>query len=393
MAPQEDFDLIIVGGGLAGASLAAALADSPLRLALLDPTPPQLPSGWPETLDSRIYALTPASTAFLQQIGLMATLASGRLSPILRMRVSGDNGGQLNFSAYEAAVANLGQIAEAAPLAAALWEKLRRQSNLRLLTATRPTGFRREDGRALLTLANGDEIGARLLVAADGRDSWLRQAAGLKANEHAYGECGVIANFACSRPHRQTAFQWFRPDGVLAWLPLPGERISIVWSTAAAHAAELCALPAADFAARVAAAGQDTLGRLELLNTPQALPLRLIRVPQTVAPRLALLGDAAHGIHPLSGHGINLGFMDARELAARLLAAPAGEDIGALPFLNGYQYARWTETRLLQEGTHTLHELFASRLPGLATLRNLGLDLTARLPVVKTLLMRYALGA
>jgi 2-octaprenylphenol hydroxylase len=212
---------------------------------------------------------------------------------------------------------------------------------------------------------------------------------------------GVVANFECEKPHRGIARQWFRDDGVLAWLPLAGDqqgdarthRISIVWSTPDAHANELLALSPEAFADRVAAAGQQELGKLTQITTPAAFPLRLMRVPQTVAPRLALVGDAAHGIHPLSGHGINLGYQDAKALADLLRATPEWQDIGSERLLQRYQRARREETVLMQYTTHTLRRLFDEKLPGLKTLRNVGMNLTNALPVVKNQLVRYALGA
>ena len=234
---------------------------------------------------------------------------------------------------------------------------------------------------------------APLLVGADGRDSWVRESAGLAAVNTPYGEKGVVANFATEKPHRNRAFQWFRDDGVLAYLPLPGNRISIVWSTPDAHADSLCALPAELFCDRVGEAGEHVLGRLACLTPPAAFPLRLMRVPQTVAPRLALVGDAAHGIHPLSGHGINLGFQDAKVLAELLAATQPWQDIGDERLLQRYQRARREETVMMQMTTDSLRRLFRQSPPGLRPLRNWGLNLTNALPFVKNALVRYALGA
>ena len=387
---MQQFDLIIVGGGLAGASLAVALRDTPLRIALVEHLPPQRPAGW----DARVYAISPANVGFLERIGAWRHLDAERMAPIRRMEIRGDAGGSLAFSAYDAGVDELGWILESSLMACEFWESAKRQGNVTLFCPARPQqlSFDSPDA-AVLCLDDGTALAGRLLVGADGRDSWVRQAAGLVAVNTPYGEKGVVANFATEKPHRHIAHQWFREDGVLAYLPLAGNRISVVWSTPDDHADALCALPATAFCDRVAAACEHFLGRLELLTPPVAFPLRLMRVPQTVAPRLALIGDAAHGIHPLSGHGINLGFQDASELAALLAGAKPWQDIGNERFLQRYQRARREETALMQTTTDSLRRLFKVEQPGLRTLRNLGLSATDKIPFVKNALVRYALGA
>jgi ubiquinone biosynthesis UbiH/UbiF/VisC/COQ6 family hydroxylase len=385
---MQQFDLIIVGGGLAGASLALALRDTRLRIALVESRPPLAPAGW----DARIYAISPANAAFLETLGAWKHLDAERMAPIRHMQVFGDAGGRLRFSAYDTGVPELGWILESSLMACEFWESAKRQANLTLFCPATPAAIEFRHDAALLRLADGVTLSARLVVGADGRDSWTRQAAGLSAVNTAYGEKGVVANFATARAHRDTAYQWFRDDGVLAYLPLPGNRISIVWSTPDEHADELCALPPAALCERVAEAGSGVLGELELLTPAAAFPLRLMRVPQTVAPRLALVGDAAHGIHPLSGHGINLGFQDARELAGLLAASPPWQDLGDLRLLQRYQRARREETLLLQGATDALRRLFKNG-QGLRPLRNFGLNLTDGLPFIKNALARYALGA
>jgi ubiquinone biosynthesis UbiH/UbiF/VisC/COQ6 family hydroxylase len=382
------FDLIIIGGGLSGASLAAALRESRLSIALVEDQPPARPEGW----DARVYAVSPVNAGFLRHIGAWEHLDHARISPIAAMKVAGDLGGRLDFSAYETCVGELGWIMESSLMARELWEGIKRQPNLTRFCPARPLALHIRPEAAVLTLADGQEISARLLVGADGRDSWARQQAGLEAATTPYHEKGVVANFETEKPHRNTAWQWFREDGVLAYLPLPGERISIVWSTPDAHADELCALPAETLAARVAEAGQQVLGHLRTLTPAAAFPLRLIRVPRVIRRRLALVGDAAHGIHPLSGHGINLGFQDARTLAELLLAAPPWQDIGEENFLRRYQRARKEETVLMQATTDMLRRLFRENPPGGPLLRNLGLSLVNRLTPVKNRLARYALG-
>ena len=386
---MQQFDLIIVGGGLAGASLAVALRDTALRVALVEGQAPTRPEGW----DARVYAISPANVAFLERIGVWKHLDAERMAPIHGMDVRGDAGGRLAFSAYEAGVAELGWILESSLMACEFWESAKRQGNLTLLCPSRPKSLDFAADGARLELVDGSILSARLLVGADGRDSWVRRTAGLSAVNTPYGEKGVVANLETERPHRNVAHQWFRADGVLAYLPLPGNRISIVWSTPDENADQLCALPPDVFCQRVGAAGNDCLGRLQLVTPPVAFPLRLMRVPQTVGPRLALVGDAAHGIHPLSGHGINLGFQDASELATLLAGVRPWQDIGDERFLRRYQRARREETVLMQTTTDSLRRLFGDGLPGLRGLRNLGLNLTNGLPFVKNALVRYALGA
>ncbi len=385
---MQQFDLIIVGGGLAGASLALALRNTRLSIALVESQPPRRADGW----DARVYAISPANAEFLESIGAWRHLDTSRMAPIRAMQVYGDAAGRLDFSAYETGVSELGWILESSLMACEFWESAKRQSNLTMFCPARPASLEFRQDAAILQLSDSTTLSAKLLVGADGRDSWVREAAGLKAFNKPYGEKGVVANFSTEKPHNNRAFQWFRDDGVLAYLPLPGNRISIVWSIQDDSADQVCALPSDLLCGRVAEAGDHVLGRLELLTAPAAFPLRLMRVPQTVAPRLALVGDAAHGIHPLSGHGINLGFQDAMVLASQLAATQPWHDIGQVRFLQRYQRARREETVLMQTTTDSLRRLFRASSPGLRPLRNLGLSLGNRLPLLKNALVRYALG-
>lgn len=385
-----DFDVVIVGGGLAGLALAAALRRSTLSVALIEGKPPISPAGW----DSRIYAISPANARFLDEVGAWRHLDATRVEAVRSMEIHGDGGGRLDLTAYASGASELAWVLESSLILQELWESAKRQGNLALLCPARPQALEFLPDSAQLTLEDGRRFSARLIVAADGAESWTRSAAGIDVRFDPYDQLGVVANFAVEAPHRGTALQWFLgKKGVLAWLPLPGNRISMVWSAPEEHGRELLALDHAALCTRAAATGNHRLGALELITAPAGFPLRLMRAPRCVAPRLALIGDAAHTIHPLSGHGINLGFQDAKALAAALCGKPGHVDCGDLPLLRGYERARKEEIVTLQTVTDSLHDLFEPAAGPLTNLRNFGLNLTNALPVVKDLLVRYALAS
>ena len=395
---NPDFDLIIVGGGLTGSSLAVALADTSLRIALVDARAPSRPQGWPERWDNRVYAISPGSADFLSQIGCWGHLPVDRLQRVERMAVYGDAGGAIEFSSFDIGTEELAWIVESAEMAYELWTSVSRQRNVTCFCPAEPQALRVSDDVAELTLASGQTLRAKLVIGADGRESWVRNQMGLDSQHDPYGELGVVANFRTELPHFGTAYQWFRADGVLAYLPLSGgegdhhgRMMSMVWSAPEATAKELLALSPEDLAFRVAAAGENKLGELELMAPAAGFPLKLVRVPQVVAPRVALIGDAAHGIHPLTGHGVNLGFQDARVLAQLIREARPVDDLGDFRWLSRYQRARKEEVVMLQTATDLMRKLFATQTPGVAQLRNLGLSLTNKLPILKSLLIRYAL--
>ncbi len=385
-----DFDIVIVGAGLVGASFALALRGAGLKLALVEA---QEPPAAADTWDGRVYALSPGSAAFLDGLGVWKRLDRERICAVHEMLVRGDRADALlQFSAYESGVPELAWIVESRRLQSVLWQALEHQHKLELICPDRCETLQLRDEAAELTLAGGRTLRARLVVAADGMHSWARQAAGITVEEKAYGQMGVVANFACAGAHHNTAYQWFREDGVLAYLPLPGQRMSIVWSTSDGRAAELVSLSADALCARVAGAGKDVLGKLELLSAPMQFPLARLRATRLAAPRIALIGDAGHVVHPLAGQGVNLGFGDAAVLARVLLQRELFRDPGEIRLLRRYERARAEDILALAWVTDGLHRLFAARGGAVAKLRNTGLNLTNALPVLKNLLIRRALG-
>ena len=389
MSTDATFDVVVVGAGLVGASVAAALADTTLSIAVVERAPPPPASAeW----DTRIYAISPASVRFLESFGVWQALDRARIQPVRRMDVSGDAGSRMAFSAYDAGVAALAHIVESGAMQRALWARVAGQANVTMLCPARCASLERDGKRWRLGLEDGRSIVANLVVGADGRDSWVRGHAGIGAKLEPYGDSGVVANFATERAHEGTAFQWFRADGILAYLPLPGNRISIVWSTPEAHARELTALDPAALAARVAAAGGEQLGRLEPLTPAAAFPLALMDVEHLALGGLALVGDAAHAVHPLAGQGVNLGFGDARVLAALVREREIFRTPGDPTVMRRYERARREDILAMRFVTHGLQRLFS--LPGRvpAAVRNLGMNFTDDVGVLKNLLIRQALG-
>jgi len=395
MKTPNQYDVVIIGGGLVGASLAAALKNSGLALALVEAgSAPAIEddSGSTENWDSRIYAISPGSRTFLEQSGAWQRLDPRRVAPVEEMRVFGDSDAELKFSAYQMGVPELACIVENRHLQAALWQGLQSQDNLDFIHPARCAALALGDDAARLTLEDGREFGAKLIVGADGRDSWVRNQAGISAAPVDYQHHGVVANFSCELPHRGIAHQWFAPDGILALLPLPGNRLSMVWSVTPEKSAELTSLTDEALCAQVAAASQHTLGKLQILTPAAAFPLRLLVLPHISAKRVALIGDAAHNMHPLAGQGVNTGFRDARQLAELLIDRGGCMDGGDAQLLRRYDRKRREDIYSMQSTTYGLKKLFCNDDPLLRTLRNLGLNATNHLIPLKKLLMQHALN-
>jgi len=386
------FDIVVIGGGLVGASLAVALKDSDLKIALVEshlPAPLPTDTSW----DSRIYAISPGSATFLQDHGVWQMMDAARITPVYDMAVFGDDhAAHLDFSAYDLGVSELAFIVENRQLQTAVWNALKSSSkNIKIFCPAQCASLAWQESHVDVQLADGNLLQTALVIGADGVNSWVRKQAGIEVSRHAYQQVGVVANFSTELSHRNIAHQWFMRDGVLALLPLPGRQVSMVWSANDEKADKLQKLSDAALCQQVAEASSFTLGKMQLVTPPAGFPLNFVHVKELVKSRLLLIGDAAHGIHPLAGQGVNLGLRDTRQLVATLTARELQTDCGDYMLLRRFERARKEDILVMELVTDGLQKLFNNNNPTLARLRNLGFEVTNHLPLLKNRLMQHAL--
>ncbi len=387
------YDLVVAGAGIVGASLAALLGQAGLRILVVDPHEPL--AVWETgTLDIRVYAVTRASEQVLRNAGAWDEVVARGVSPFREMHVWDAAGsGEIHFDSADLAEPLLGYIIEQRVMQAALANRLQALPSVTTRWDTAVAALEAGDRAIEVRLEDGTRTRARLLVGADGARSRVRDLAGIPVEVRPYGQVALVATLATERPHGETAWQRFLPEGPLAFLPLADGRSSIVWSTTPERAEALMALPEAEFATAVAEAFEYRLGAVTRVDERAAFPLRRMHARRYLDERLVLVGDAAHVIHPLAGQGMNLGLLDAAALAEVVLGArAAGRDFGRRANLRPFERWRRGENRLMMELMDAFKRLFGSPLAPVAGLRNLGLGLVDRAPPLKRWLAARAMG-
>ena len=392
-------DLIIVGAGMVGSALALALQHSGLQILLLDGGPLSVkPFDQSAAFEPRVSALSAASQRILERLGAWNGIAARRTSPYGEMQVwDGSGTGQVHFSAASVHAEVLGHIVENRVVQDGLLDALY-EADLGLLPGARLEQLRRSGDDWLLTLTDGRELRAPLVIAADGANSAVRRLAGCATREWDYLHHAIVTSVRCSKPHQQTAWQRFTDDGPLAFLPLAKvddaeHWCSIVWSTTPAEAERLMALDDAAFCHELGKAFEWRLGEVLESDPRHCIPLRQRHAKRYVEPGLALIGDAAHTIHPLAGQGVNLGFLDAAVLAEVLLhALERGENLADSKVLGRFERRRMPHNLAMMAAMEGFERLFQADPLPLRWLRNSGLNLVDGANEAKALFVRQALG-
>jgi 2-octaprenyl-6-methoxyphenol hydroxylase len=390
-----DTDIVIAGGGMVGLSLALALATGGLSVVVAEPLSPAAMSD--ERFDGRVSALAFAAKRMFTVLGLWPRLED-LAQPINDILISDAALGRpasslsLHFDHREIGEL-LGHIVENRHIRQALLAALAEEPRATLITGVTVDGLRSDGAATIATLSNGNEVRAVLCVAADGRESALREASGIATVAWDYPQAGIVTTVVHDRPHEGVAYEHFLPSGPFAILPMTGNRSSLVWTERTEDARQMMKLGPDEFAAAIALRFGGHLGRVTPTGPRWSYPLKFHLARAYVAPRLALIGDAAHGIHPIAGQGLNLGLKDVAALAETILdAARLGLDYGTLDMLKRYERWRRFDSFVLAAATDTINRLFSNDVAPLRVARDLGLGIVDRIAPLRRLFMRHAGG-
>ena len=405
MANQTDFDIVIVGGGAVGSAVASLLGQinktvqgdkQQLKIALIESyEPPQFD---PSQVDPRVAALTEKTRLIFEQIGIWQQLVDKRVCAYKAMNVWDAEGtGRITFDCQQVQQPNLGHIVENSALVSTLIEHLKQQPNIELYCPANIVDYQLQQDVITLTLDNQSVLSAQLLIAADGANSAVREHFQFATKQWDYGQHAIVTTITSENSNQLTAWQRFMPTGPLAFLPLNNigndHCCSIVWSQDTAEAKRLMALEDKDFCKELSRASEHCLGQVLKIEKRHLIPLRQSHATDYVMPRLALIGDAAHSIHPLAGQGANLGFSDAQVLAEEIAKAFARDlDLGDVSVLKPYQRRRKPENLATMAAMEGFKRLFGSQNSTLRLLRNYGLSAINGLGAIKNKLIKQAMG-
>jgi ubiquinone biosynthesis UbiH/UbiF/VisC/COQ6 family hydroxylase len=380
-------DIVVVGAGLVGLSAAIAFTQQGKKVVLVDAKKPvvKLKKTW----DERVYALTPETESWLKNIGVWAHVDASRVNPINAMHIFDEASERpLSLRDEDANLPKLGVIIENQNLMHALWAQLNGLDDVTVITDAPCQTLNNTQQQVVLSLVNNQQITAKLIVAADGVDSWVRKQANIGVTKKDFHQTAIVANFATQKHHQNIARQWFRSHDVLALLPLSDNMVSIVWSVSTERAVELLALSGEELAHNVHEYSKGVLGTLKQAGNTQAFALNQQTALQLIAERVALTGDAAHQIHPMAGQGVNLGFRDVMKLAELATKLHALQDIGDKGFLRQFERARKADIVTMNQLTSGLDGLFASESGVLKKARQWGLQQLNGQAAIKKLLIQ-----
>ncbi|EGU34808.1 2-octaprenyl-6-methoxyphenol hydroxylase [Vibrio sp. N418] len=390
---MQSVDIAIVGGGMVGLAFAAAMKDSDLRIALIESHIPD--SELQELSDVRVSALSRSSESILRNLGAWQGIIDRRAAAYSAMEVwEQDSFARIEFDAKKIAQPDLGHIVENRVIQLALLEQVKKQANVTLFMPAQCQSMAMGESEAWLTLANGQSLTAKLVVGADGANSWVRRQQNIPLTHWDYGHSAIVANVWTQEPHDNVARQIFTPQGPLAFLPMGGSQMSsIVWSTDPSRAEQLVAMDKEAFNKALTAEFDARLGMCEVIGERFSFPLKMRYARDFVCERVALIGDAAHTIHPLAGQGVNLGLLDAACLAQEVLQLwQQGQDIGSKRNLRSYERWRKAEAAKMIAAMQGFRDLFAGDNPAKKLVRGIGMQLVGQLPGAKDEILKRALG-
>ncbi|NOQ15303.1 MAG: NAD(P)-binding protein [Methyloprofundus sp.] len=390
---SHKYSVIVVGGGIVGTTAACALAQAGIDVALLDARNPE--REWPaEPVDIRVSALTRAAQNILQSVGAWESMVQRGVGAYDQMHVwDADSAGVLHFDAADTEFSELGHIVENRVTVAALWDKLETLPSATIICPSRVADLQNNQQSISVLLADGQKIEADVLIAADGRDSALRQMAGIQTTGWEYKQDGLVATISSEKSHQFTAWQRFLPEGPLAFLPLKNGQCSIVWTLSHQTAQDYVALSDEDFLQRLEQASEGVLGKMLTVGPRGAFALRFQYAKHYTAERFVLIGDAAHAMHPLAGQGANAGLLDAAAIAELIIKAEqAGRPVGSHKLLRQYERWRKGDNLAMMSSMDVINKLYTKQNEGFRQLRGTGMSWVNHSAWVKNYFNRYAMG-